>query len=82
MSSSIEEIISAKLDMLIRLQALSLVSRMDSQKEKIIFLKKAGISNKEIADILGTSPNTVNVTLVKVRKLERKEKVQPELNEI
>jgi DNA-binding CsgD family transcriptional regulator len=60
--------ILAKLDMLIRLQALSMVSRFESSKEKIHFLATAGMQPKEIADLLQTSPNTVSVTLSKSRK--------------
>lgn len=60
------------METLIRLQALSLVAKFDSQKEKIIFLRRAGMQNKEIAEILGTTSNTVNVTLVNARKAEQK----------
>ena len=60
--------ILAKLDMLIRLQALSMTSRFESSKEKIQFLASAGMSPKEIADLLQTSSNTVSVTLSKSRK--------------
>lgn len=57
-----------KLDTLIRLQAQALVSRFESQKDKIIFLSKAGLAPKDIAELLGTTPNTVNVTLSEARK--------------
>ena len=58
----------ARLDMLIRLQALSMVSRFESSKEKIHFLDAAGMEARQIAALLGTSPNTVSVTLFKARK--------------
>ena len=60
--------IGQKLDMLIRLQAHSLVLNMSSQKEKILFLARAGLPPKDIADILGTTPNTVNVALSNARR--------------
>ena len=34
-------------------------------------LSRCGFSNTEIADLLGTSPNTINVALHKVRKGKR-----------
>lgn len=72
MPDSKEDILAQKLDTLIRLQAFGLVSRFESQKEKILFLRKVGMQNKEIADLLGTSANTVNVTIVKAKKAEQK----------
>lgn len=60
--------ISEKLDILIKLQAAALISNFDSSKEKILFLSKAGLRPKLIAEIVGTSPNHVNVTLSKEKK--------------
>ena len=60
--------LSEKLDILIRLQAAALTSLMESSKDKILFLSKAGLRPTLIADILGTSTNVVNVTLSKGRK--------------
>lgn len=65
-----DEILIAKLDTLIRLQATSMVDRFDTQKERIIFLSKAGLQPKEIGDILGVSANSVSVTLSQMRKKE------------
>jgi hypothetical protein len=62
-----EEILE-KLDILIRLQAATLTSTMESSKEKILFLSTAGLRPTLIADILGTTANNVNVTLSKSRK--------------
>ncbi len=62
------EDISEKLDILIKLQAAALTSSFDSVKEKILFLNKAGLRPKLIAEIVGKSPNQVNVTLSKERK--------------
>ena len=57
-----------KLDVLIRLQAISIVDRFSTQREKIAFLSKAGLGPKAIADILGTSPNSVSVALSNIKK--------------
>ena len=62
------EDISQKLDILIKLQAAALTAPMASTKEKILFLSQAGLRPTLIADILGTSPNHVNVALSQGRK--------------
>ncbi len=59
--------ISEKLDILIKLQAAALTVNMESIKEKILFLSKAGLRPTLVAEIVGTSANHVNVTLSKVR---------------
>ncbi|PKQ07730.1 MAG: hypothetical protein CVT72_02275 [Alphaproteobacteria bacterium HGW-Alphaproteobacteria-11] len=60
--------VSEKLDILIKLQAAALTASMESSKGKILFLSKAGLRPKLIAEIVGTTPNHVNVTLSKGRK--------------
>ena len=60
--------IAEKLDILIKLQAAALTVSMDSSKDKIVFLSKAGLRPTLIADIVGTTPNHVNVTLSTARK--------------
>jgi hypothetical protein len=60
--------IAAKLDTLIRLQAISMVERFATQRERIAFLNKAGLGPTAIADILGTTRNTVSVALAKMKK--------------
>lgn len=62
------EELSERLDILIKLQAAALTSGIESAKDKILFLAKAGLKPKLIADILDTTPNHVNVTLSKERK--------------
>ena len=57
-----------KLDILIKLQALSLTKDFDSQKEKALFLHRCGLEPRVIAEILGTSSNSVSVMLSKARK--------------
>lgn len=73
-SSSDQKAILEKLDVLIRLQASLAVSSLEAQKDKILFLSKAGIAPKDIAAILDTSSNTVNVTLSQKRKSIQKSK--------
>jgi len=63
--------VSQKLDILIKLQAAALVASMESSKDKILFLAKAGLRPTLIAEILGTTTNHVNVTLSKDRKPEK-----------
>ncbi len=60
--------ISEKLDILIRLQAVALTASIDSSKDKILFLAKAGLRPTLIAEVLGTTTNHVNVVLSKERK--------------
>jgi DNA-binding CsgD family transcriptional regulator len=56
-----------KIDLLIRLFAVNMVNGK-SQQEQIRLLSIGGMGPKEIADLLGTTPNTVNVTLSTLRK--------------
>lgn len=65
-----DEVIT-RLDKLIRLVATNLVIGK-SQTEQIGLLSRAGLQPKEIADIVGTTPNTVRVTLSTARKQNRK----------
>jgi hypothetical protein len=60
--------ISEKLDVLIRLQAAALTAQMESTKDKIVFLSKAGLRPTLIAEIIGTTTNHVNVALSNARK--------------
>lgn len=60
--------ISEKLDILIKLQAAALTASMESSKDKIVFLSKAGLRPTLIAEIVETTANHVNVTLSKVRR--------------
>ena len=59
-----------KLDMLIRLSAIALVDGK-RQKDQVRVLSLAGMSPKEIADLIGTTPNSVNVALTNLRKARR-----------
>jgi hypothetical protein len=64
--------ISEKLDVLIKLQAAALTAQMESVKDKIVFLAKAGLRPTLIAEIVGATTNHVNVTLSKARKAPSK----------
>lgn len=73
--------VSEKLDILIKLQAAALTASYESMKDKILFLHKAGLRPKLISEIVGTSPNHVNVTLSKERKPSKaKAKEKPDGN--
>lgn len=64
------EDLGRKLDTLIRLVATAICAERP-QKEKISILATAGLSTKEIAEFLGTTPNTVSVALSHSRKEKR-----------
>ncbi|GAB5349497.1 hypothetical protein [Alteriqipengyuania sp. 357] len=68
MTDNVLEEINAKLDTLIRIQALVAVRDMDIQKDRIIYLSGADIRPNDIATILGTTSNTVNVAIAKHKK--------------
>jgi len=65
--------LSEKLDILIKLQAAALTAQMESTKDKIVFLSKAGLRPTLIADIIGATTNHVNVVLSNARKPTRPE---------
>ncbi len=56
-----------KLDLIARLLA-ALVTRDLRQRDQIAVLNKVGLAPREIADLVGTSANTVRVELVHIRK--------------
>ena len=62
--------ILTRLDAIIKLTTISSM-RDNTQKEKIILLDSAGFGPKQIADILNTSSNTVNVSLSNLRKKKK-----------
>jgi len=59
--------ITERLDKLIRIVALSSTQGL-TQTEKISLLDQAGFTPKEIAEILATTSNVVNVRLSEMRK--------------
>ncbi|MGC1120509.1 MAG: sigma factor-like helix-turn-helix DNA-binding protein [Candidatus Methanofastidiosia archaeon] len=66
------EEISRRMDRIIRLLALNLVKDMETQKEKILTLSSFGFSSSEIAELLGTTPGSVSVTLSRTKKKKGK----------
>ncbi|MGP8173154.1 MAG: hypothetical protein ACLP7O_01245 [Terracidiphilus sp.] len=59
-----------KFDTLTRLLAIGLVNGK-KQRDQIRLLSIAGLSPTEIAGLIGTTPNTVNVALSALRKDKR-----------
>lgn len=59
--------LSGRLNTISRLLAVSIIDGK-KQSDQIRLLSKAGLEPKEIADIIGTSSNTVRVTLSTMRK--------------
>ena len=68
--------IAERLDILIKLQAAALTSSIESVKDKILFLSKAGLRPTLISEIVGTTTNHVNVALSQSRKAPKKSKSQ------
>lgn len=58
----------ARLDTLIKIQALSAVAHLSTKKEKILFLNEAGLTPKEISVIVGTSAASVSQTIYADKK--------------
>lgn len=62
--------IDKRLELLTRLTAINLVKGMN-QRDQIRILSIAGMGPTDIAALLGTTPNTVNVALSALRKKGR-----------
>lgn len=65
---------SEQLETLIRLVAMTVVADKPTLREQIGLLSRAGLQPKWIADLLGTTPNTVSVELSKLRKASGRNK--------
>lgn len=61
------ESLENKLDRLLRLMSIQLVDGK-KQRDQIRLLSIAGMPPVEIAELIGTTPNTVNVYLSHIRK--------------
>lgn len=61
-----------RLNTIIKLLALNAVRDIELQKEKILRLSSFGLRPSDIAEILGTTPNTVRVTLSEAKKKRSK----------
>jgi predicted transcriptional regulator len=57
-----------RLDEIARLLATQIRLSKESQADTIIELGRAGIGYRRIAELLGTTPNTANVTLQRAKK--------------
>ncbi len=71
MNEDIVKVLTAKLDSIIKLMVFGITSGK-SQLEKVRLLSAAGFQPKEIAEVLGTTPNTVSVALYNLRKQRTK----------
>ena len=71
MDETIEKNILHELKIIKRLLAHNLLTG-DSQTKQISKLDSIGLQPKEIAEILGTTSNTVNVALNRLRKSKQK----------
>jgi hypothetical protein len=58
---------------IVRLLAIELRRQTESQAEAINEMSRAGFGPTRIAELLGTTPNTVNVSIAK-KKRPRKER--------
>lgn len=67
--------INAKLGQTVRLLALMAIERANSLEEKAVRLSSAGLAPKEIAALIGTTPNTVSVALSAARRKSKKVKL-------
>lgn len=65
------QVLSTKLDAIIKLMVFGIAGEK-SQTEQIRLLSAAGFKPKEIAQTLGTTPNTVSVALSNLRKQTQK----------
>lgn len=71
MAQSTDEQALQKLDQILRILVIT-VTRGLKQREQIALLDQAGFQPKAIADLLGTSTNTVRVELVGLRRAATK----------
>lgn len=67
MPKTTEELLLNKTEKILRILAV-IATKGLKQREQIALLNRAGLQPKDIADLLGTSSNTVRVELVALRK--------------
>ncbi|MDO8740354.1 MAG: hypothetical protein Q7J54_02130 [Candidatus Woesearchaeota archaeon] len=65
-----EKEIIEKLNLLVKLSAANLATGKDF-KEQVRLLSSVGLSPKDIADVLGKTPNNVSVTLNYLKKIKK-----------
>lgn len=67
MAETTQELVLDKIDRVIRILAV-IATKGLKQREQIALLSRAGLQPKDIAELIGTSSNTVRVELVALRK--------------
>ena len=70
--NNVNQEIKDKLDILVKLTALNIIKDID-YPEQVMLLSSIGLQPKEIAELLRKTPNSVRVTLSRLRK-EKKAK--------
>ena len=65
----------------LKLQAAAAVKDMSFPK-KIEWLSSLGMSPKEIAEVVGTTPNTIRVAKSQIKRLENSSKNQKQVLEV
>ena len=60
--------LSKKIDMLIKLSAADFVHRKADKEESMVSLSRMGFSSSEIAELVGSTPSGVRVTLHRHKK--------------
>lgn len=73
MAPTTEEQILDRTDKILRILA-AIATKGLKQREQIALLDQAGLEPKDIANLLGTTGNTVRVELVKIRRKKGKRK--------
>ena len=71
MADAAQAEVDARLDELSRLLALQVRLTIGNQTQTILELRRLGFSLQRIADLLGTTSNTVNVAIRKANKRTR-----------
>ncbi len=79
--SLLNRILIDKLDTLIKLTAANVIQEK-CFKEQVRLLSSVGLQPKDIADILGKTPNNVRVTLSMIRKGKKKKKTKSQNVEV
>jgi DNA-directed RNA polymerase specialized sigma24 family protein len=60
--------LETKIDTVIRLLALQLLTKEQTVRERALMLNKAGLSSREIAGLCDTTPNTISVAISQAKK--------------
>jgi DNA-directed RNA polymerase specialized sigma24 family protein len=68
--------VEAKLDVLIRLMALSVAPESLTLENRAVRLQRAGLAPKDIASLIGTTSNAVRVALSGAKRRGKRKKVK------